>query len=137
MGSGYEQELEESLARYRQRRQELADFQRGMAAIAVTVTAPRRVVTVTMGNAGEIREIKFPTAAYRSMTPAELATVVTRTIEDARSEALDRAAELLAAMLPPGVDARQLVRGKGDLTQMLPEDPLVANPAFGLSAAEA
>lgn len=123
MTSGYEQELNESLARYQRRRQELAEFQRGMAAITVTVTAPRRVVSVTMGNAGEVRELTFPTAAYRSMTPVELATVITKTIEDARSQALDRAAELLSGMLPPGLDARQLVRGKTDLSQMLPDDP--------------
>lgn len=119
----YDQQLEESLARYRRRREELGEFQRGMAAIAVTVTAPRKVVSVTIGNAGELRELRFPTAAYRNMTPGELASVITRAFEDARSEALDRAADLLSAMLPQGLDARQLIRGKADLTAMLPEDP--------------
>lgn len=131
--SQYEQELEQSLALYQRRREELAEFQRGMAAISVTVTAPRKIVSVTMGNAGEIREVRFPTPAYKNLTPIELGAVLTRTIEDARSEALDKAAELLSGMLPPGIDAKLLVRGKADLARMMPADPLEPNDVFDVS----
>jgi len=136
MGSQYEQQLEESLALYHQRRQELTEFQDGMAAISVTVVSPRKVVSVTMGNAGELREIKFPTTAYRNLTPSELGAVLTATIEDARSQALDRAAELLSVMLPPGLDAKQLVRGKTDLAAMMPDDPDAPNPLFDRAGQE-
>jgi DNA-binding protein YbaB len=136
MAEQYEQQLEESLALYHRRRAELTEFQNGMAAISVTVVAPRKVVSVTMGNAGELKEIKFPTTAYRNLTPSELGSVLTTTIEDARSQALDRAAELLSAMLPPELDAKQLVRGKVDLAAMMPDDPIEANPLFDRAGEE-
>lgn len=136
MAEQYEQQLEESLALYHRRRAELTDFQRGMAEISVTVVSPRKVVSVTMGNAGELKEIKFPTTAYRNLTQSELGAVLTTTIEDARSQALDRAAELLSAMLPPELDAKQLVRGKVDLAAMMPDDPNEANPLFDRAAGE-
>lgn len=133
VASQYEQELEQSLTLYQRRREELAEFHRGMAAISVTVTSPRKIVTVTMGNAGEVKEVRFPTPAYKNLTPLELGAVLTQTIEEARSEALDKAAELLSAMLPPGVDARLLVRGKADLAQMMPADPFEPNDVFDVS----
>ena len=136
MSEQYEQQLEESLALYHQRRQELTEFQDGMAAISVTVVSPRKVVSVTMGNAGELKEIKFPTNAYRNLTPSELGAVLTTAIEDARSQALDRAAELLSVMLPPGLDAKQLVRGKADLAAMMPDDPEEPNPLFDRAGQE-
>jgi len=136
MGEQYEQQLEESLALYHRRRQELGEFQRGMANISVTVVSPRKVVSVTMGNAGELKEVKFPTTAYRNMTPSELGAVLTATIEDARSQALDRAADLLSVMLPPDLDAKELVRGKVDLAAMMPDDPAAPNPLFDRSGQE-
>lgn len=124
MSTGYAQQMEEALAQYQRRRKELAAFQRDAAEIAVTVTAPRKVVSVTIGNGGTVKEIKFPTTAYKNLSGPELAKVLVKTIEDARSQALDKVAELLAPMLPPGLDARQVVRGSADLDTVMPEDPV-------------
>lgn len=124
MSTGYAQQMEEALAQYQRRRKELAAFQRDAADIAVTVTAPRKVVSVTIGNGGTVKEIKFPTTAYKNLSGPELAKVLVKTIEDARSQALDKVADLLAPMLPPGLDARQVVRGSADLDTVMPEDPV-------------
>lgn len=124
MSTGFEQQLEEALAQYQRRRTELADFQRDAAAVTATVTAPRKVVSVTIGNAGVVKEIKFPTTAYKSLSGPELAKILVRTIEDARSQALDQVADLLAPMLPPGLDPRQIVRGTADLDVVMPADPV-------------
>lgn len=124
MSTGYAQQMEEALAQYQRRREELVAFQRDAADIAVTVTAPRKVVSVTIGNGGTIKEIKFPTTAFKNLSGPELAKVLVTTIEDARSQALDKVADLLAPMLPPGLDPRQVVRGSADLDTVMPADPV-------------
>lgn len=134
MSNGFAQQMEEALAQYQRRRVELAEFQRNAAEVSVTVTAPRKVVSVTIGNSGVVKDIKFPTAAYKNLSGPELAKVLVQTIEDARSQALDKVADLLAPMLPPGLDPRQVVRGTADLETVMPEDPvdLTGEPAPSL-----
>jgi DNA-binding protein YbaB len=134
--SSYEAQLEESLALYNRRREELGDLQRKMSEVSATVTAPRRVVTVTMGHDGEIRDLKFPTAAFKNMTSTELATVVRTTINDARTAVFDQMAELLAPMMPPGLAAGDVVRGKADLTTIMPADPENLGAVFGMPGGE-
>lgn len=124
MFTGYEQQMEEALAQYQRRRVELAEFQSNVAEVSVTVTAPRKVVTVTIGSGGVIKDVKFPTTAYKNLSGPELAKVLLKTIEDARAQALDQIADLLAPMLPPGLDPREVVRGTADLNTVMPEDPV-------------
>lgn len=124
MSNGFTQQLDEALAAYQRRRAELAEFQRNAAEVSATVTAPRKVVSVTIGNAGVVKEIKFPTAAFKNLSGPELAKILERTIEDARSLALDKVADLLAPMLPPTLDPRQVVRGTADLATVMPADPV-------------
>jgi hypothetical protein len=81
------------------------------------------VVSVTVGRAGEVTDLKFPTNAYKNMTATELASVILKTIEDARDQALAQSAELLAPMLPAGLDAQAVVRGTADLTTVFGEEP--------------
>ncbi|MGH3434610.1 MAG: YbaB/EbfC family nucleoid-associated protein [Thermocrispum sp.] len=118
-----DRQLDEAMARYQRRREELGEFQRRMAQVSAKVAAPRQVVSVTVGSHGELRELTFPSPAYKNMTPSELASVIMNTIDQARAQALDQAADLLAPMLPAGVNPRELVRGKADLDAMMPEDP--------------
>jgi DNA-binding protein YbaB len=124
VSNGFTQQLDEALAQYQRRRTELAEFQRNAAEVSATVTAPRKVVSVTIGNAGVVKEIKFPTSAFKNLSGPELAKVLERTIEDARALALDKVADLLAPMLPAGLDPRQVVRGTADLATVMPEDPV-------------
>ena len=119
----FEGRLDESLAQYRRRREELGAVQRGMAELAVTKVAPRKVVSVTVGGAGEVKEISFPTTAYKNLSQAELGSILTKTVAEAREAAIDRAAELIAPMMPPGLDPRQVMRGRADLDQVMPENP--------------
>ena len=133
MSTGFNQQLEDALAQYQRRRTELAEFQRNAAEVSVTVTAPRKVVSVTLGNGGIVKEIKFPTTAYKNLSGPELAKILVQTIEDARSQALDQVADLLAPMLPPGLDPRQIVRGTADLDAKMPEDPVDLTGALASS----
>lgn len=126
MSSPYAQALDEALANFRHRREQLADTQQKLATVSATATAPRQVVTATVARGGEVTELKFPTSAYKKMAPAELAAVVLKTINEARAEVLDRTAELLAPMLPPGLDARDVVNGRARMDAVFGSDPRLA-----------
>ncbi|WP_433261109.1 YbaB/EbfC family nucleoid-associated protein [Actinosynnema sp. CS-041913] len=126
MSTSYEHEMERTLAQYHEQRAGLADLQRALGEVSCSATAPRKVVTVSVGSQGEVTSLKFPTEAYKRMVPAELAEVILTTINDARSQALDETAKLLGAIMPPQFDARAIVEGKADLQAMMPAEPRTA-----------
>ena len=129
MSAPLEQQLDEAMAHYRDQRASALDYQRRLGEVAATATSPRRVVSVTVGGQGQVTDLSFPTGAYKRMAPAELSAAILATIDEARESALDQAAELLAPMLPPGLDARQVMRGTADIGAVLPaEAPVIGLP---------
>lgn len=127
MSDPYTDEYDRLVGEYQQQYRRLADTQRRLREIACTVTAPRRVVSVTVGHGGVVTEVAFPTSAYKRMTPTELAAVVLETITAAREQATAEAATVLAPSMPAGVDAQALLSGSVDLQSMLPETPDVSD----------
>lgn len=123
MPTNHDEEMEQLLAAYREQAAGLADTQARLAGISCSATAPRQTVTATVGGQGEVLDLKFPSDAYKRMAPRELSAAILATIREAREKSLDEAAAILAPMLPDGLDARQIVAGKADLTAMMPEEP--------------
>ena len=121
MSSPQAKAFEEAVATYERRRDQLLATRRQLEAVTATVTAPRQVVTATVGRGGEVTELKFPTSAYKQLAPAELAAVLLKTINEARGEMLAKSAELLAPMLPAGLDAHDVVTGRADFGPLLQE----------------
>lgn len=115
MASPYEKMLEDALGAYQRQRDHLDTAKERMAATTGTATSARREVTATVGRTGEVTELSFPTSAYKRMAPAELASVIVRTIAQARQQAIEASAEELAPMLPPGFSARELMAGNVDV----------------------
>jgi DNA-binding protein YbaB len=130
MTSPYEQMAEDAVSDYRRRRDDVAGLQQKLGSVSSTVKSPRQVVSVTVGGQGEITEIKFPTGAYKNMTPTELSSVILKTIQDARAKAIEQVAELLGSVLPPGFSAKEVLSGKADLRAMLPAEPRSAEAFF-------
>lgn len=126
MSDSYHDDLDQTLEQYHQYRDSVVELQRNLQAISCSVTAPRRVVTVTVGPDGGVVDLKFPTNAYKRMTPAELAKVVVTTMSDARDKARSEVAKLLAPVMPPGMAVDDVLDGKADLLAMLPEEPRTA-----------
>lgn len=87
------------------------------------MTAPRQVVAVTAGHGGVVKDIKFPTGAFKRMTPGELAAVLVKAIGDAQQQATREAAAVVAPTLPAGVDAEKLFSGGLDLQSALSPEP--------------
>jgi len=138
MVSPYEGLLDQAMAAYQRQRQKSGELYRELNHITETVTAPRQVVKVTVGQQGEVTDLTFPTAAFKNMTGTELATVILKTIGQAQSQLRARSATLLAPSLPAGLSAEELLAGTADLEALLPARPWNAEDAdqpFGESGA--
>jgi DNA-binding protein YbaB len=116
-------QLEQTLAEYRQRRADLQQMQEQMASMSSTATAPRNVVSATVDTHGQITGIAFPTNAYKNMAPAELASVVRDTVRKAQTMAREQLVELMEPMMPAGMSMRGKEPGKLDIDRLFPENP--------------
>jgi hypothetical protein len=113
---------------FQRERDGLRDLHRKLQAISVTAESARREISVRVDHAGVVKDIAFPTNAYRRLAPQELTNLLLQTIGRAREDALTRAAELLtpllpAGVLPTGVRTVDVVRGDLGLNALIPADP--------------
>ena len=123
----FSERIESLFEQYRRQRDGLGALTRRMNEISATATSPRREVEVTVGQHGVVTDLRFPSGAYRRMPPRELAEVILATIASAKSMAHDQTAEILAPILPSGVDARDLVSGKLEPGVLVPQQPNLTN----------
>lgn len=114
MTSPHRKMLEEALGAYQRQQENYAQVKEQMESIRSTETSPRREVSATVGRTGELLELTFPTAAYKRMAPAELSSIIVRTVAKAREKSIAAAAEAMAPMLPPGFSAQDLMSGNAD-----------------------
>lgn len=124
------QHIQELFEQYQRQRNNLVDLQQKMRSISATVVSARREVSVTVSHTGVVTEIKFPTSAYRRLTPQELASLIMKTIDDARDTAATEAAEVIAPLLPKGLNAKALMRGNADIADLAPETPRLPQEIF-------
>ncbi|MCA2217452.1 YbaB/EbfC family nucleoid-associated protein [Jidongwangia harbinensis] len=122
----FNERIEHLFQEYGRQRSSLTEMQQKMRDISVSATSPRREVTVTVGQSGVLTDVTFPTGAYKRLTPTELTALILQTYAEAKESALQRAAELLAPMLPDGMDAQALVRGTAGAETFLPPEPRMA-----------
>ena len=121
--SGYADDIEELMTRYRDRRARAGELQRQIAEITGNAVAQRQTVKVTVNVQGEITALEFPTGAYKRMTPVELAETITATAREAKAKALENLKTLMLPELPNGLNFMDLIQGKADLATALPEEP--------------
>lgn len=93
-------EIERAYAELEQQRTALAELEGELADSSVTVTAKNRAVEATVDSRGCLTSIRFPTAAFRRMAPAELASLLVETIEDARAAAVEQTVERFRSAVP-------------------------------------
>jgi DNA-binding protein YbaB len=120
MSGEQERVLEELFEGYQRHRSRMTDLATQMQEISGTATSPRRELTVTVQHNGGLTDIKFTGSAYRRMTPTELSDLILSTVAEAKEKATDAAAEVLAPMLPPSMNARDVVSGKFGLEALAP-----------------
>ncbi|WP_213453722.1 YbaB/EbfC family nucleoid-associated protein [Rhizomonospora bruguierae] len=122
----FNERIESLFGEYQRQRNRLTELQQKMREISASATSPRREVTVTVGQNGVITDIRFPTGAYKRLTPADLTGVIMETYAEAKEQAMEQATAILAPIVPEGVDAAALVRGTAGTDAFLPAEPRMA-----------
>jgi DNA-binding protein YbaB len=107
-------ELQGMLDGFREQRENMLKTQHAVAEISATATAPKHAFEVTVGAQGEIKKLSFPTEAFRRMAPAELASVIEKTIGKARADAAKAMNKVMAPYLPEGFSLANVAAGKPD-----------------------
>ncbi|WP_225826402.1 YbaB/EbfC family nucleoid-associated protein [Streptomyces naphthomycinicus] len=123
MSTPYDEQLEELRAGYQAQLARIGELQSRMREVTGTATAKAQAMKVTVGPQGELLSVEFPTGAYRNMAPKELADLIVNTVQEARGKATTALAEVMAPHLPEGLDAEHLLRGTGDVKQLIPSEP--------------
>ncbi|MCP2205573.1 YbaB/EbfC DNA-binding family protein [Lentzea flava] len=119
VSSPHNERVEQLKEQLQQQIVELRETQQKLREVTCTVTAPRQAVSVTVGYGGFVKEVKFPTSAYKRMAPNELSSAVFKAIADAQAQVATKSADILAPSMPAGVDVHQLFRGEADLPSVL------------------
>jgi DNA-binding protein YbaB len=127
-----EAELQSMLELFHEQHAAMLDTQRRLREITATAVAPKRTVTVVAGCQGEVTELSFPTQAYRSMAPAELAAVIKGTIAKARAEVMRQVSDLMGPVLPEGMSFAELTSAGMDPGAWVPGQlPKTIDELFG------
>jgi DNA-binding protein YbaB len=121
MSSPLQNRLEQAMAEFEEHKAKMAGFQARMATTGTSVTSKNRAVRVTVNAQGEPTEVKFLTAAYRTMAPAELGSLIAETTRAAQGDARKKAAGLFAELLPAGVPVLDMLTGPVDFDAAMRE----------------
>jgi len=114
--------LETMFAEYQQQRSRMTELHRQMRDLSATAVSPRNEVSVTVSQVEGVIDIKFSGGAHRRLAPQELSELVMTTLNEAKEKVRDQAAEVIAPVLPDGMNARDLVAGRLGAEELLPAD---------------
>ena len=123
MSSEFRQAIEDLMKDYRTQLDKATEVRQKMSELTVTVAAVRQTVKATVGSRGELTALEFPTSAYKTLPPKELASIIVATVTQAREKIAEQVAELVAPTLPPGFDARAMMSGSADVREVLSDEP--------------
>ena len=116
MGADHRALVDELLADHRRSRDQLAEVQRALGAVAGTAASPCGTVTATVSAHGALLALDIRDDAYRTHPPGALAQVVVSAVAEASARAGRAADEVMAPVLPAGTDPAALRSGLADLT---------------------
>jgi len=109
------------------KREDLRGLHERMSRISARMTAPRKVVSVTVGWQEDVIEPVFPCSVCRSTLAGarlpEPAAMVLEIVRAARAKVGEELAVMMAPMMPSGFAVRALPAGKAYLDRILPDEP--------------
>ncbi|WP_037913942.1 YbaB/EbfC family nucleoid-associated protein [Actinacidiphila yeochonensis] len=121
MTSGYQEQVDQMMARVREQAERLTELQQSLARRTVTVRSKDRSVSVVVGAQAEVREITFHTDDYRAMAPAELGTSLVELIARARTQMQDQVREGFGPLMGAGDEIRESMMGGSDVGSLFGE----------------
>ncbi|MGP3925588.1 YbaB/EbfC family nucleoid-associated protein [Streptomyces sp. 8N616] len=116
--------FEEIFAEYRRSREQFQEMQAKLRKVKASATSPNGMVTVTVGQQGEITDLAFNNRRYRDMHPKELGAAVLNTVGEARKAVTAQLQEILEPNAPAGMSLNDVFSGEVGLDAMLPADLL-------------
>jgi len=124
--------VEEAAKELRRQQARLKAIHRKLEGSVTKVSSKDRMVTVTIGQAGNLETIEFNSEKYRRLPPAELGAVLVETIRRAQARNRERLVRAYQPLLPDTMDIGGAVTGRVDLDQMFEDairqaDDLLSN----------
>lgn len=119
MTSAFESMINDMMAEIQKQRESLVRLQQGAPEINGSARSKRRQVSATVDARGELIELKFHGTGYRSLAPAELATIIVDTVREAREEAHRQLWDVVGENFPNGTQFADLINGDYDWTESL------------------
>lgn len=81
---------------------------------STTVTTRDKSLSMTFDGRGELVDLTFNGSKYRSMPPAQLASLIMETLRRGRAESLEKLLEVAPVPELPGLDFTGIVNGTAD-----------------------
>jgi DNA-binding protein YbaB len=135
MTAPMQDQLEAAMARLRQQREKIREFQSAMEERTVSVTSKNRMVSATVDSRGRLTALSFKGNRYRSLPPAELGALVVETVSQAQETAAKQALEAASSIMPSGLPG--MSSGSFDLDEMTAAaEKLMGQPLFSEDLAE-
>ncbi|MFE0022039.1 YbaB/EbfC family nucleoid-associated protein [Amycolatopsis sp. NPDC059021] len=106
------QVAEDAWATLEKEKQKLAELGKHWDEATTTVRAKDQSLEMKFDGRGELTDLTFNTSKYRSMAPAELASVIVETLRKGRAESQQKVSELMGTAAVPGLDLDGLTSGK-------------------------
>ena len=119
MTSPMHDRIEQAMAEFERNKAAIEDLQNGLAATHTTISPKNRSISVTVDGQGELTEVKFPSNAYRGMSPAQLGSLIVDTVTEAREEARRKSIGMFQSLLPAGLPVGDMLSGPVDFDDVM------------------
>ncbi|MGV9772977.1 YbaB/EbfC family nucleoid-associated protein [Streptosporangium sp. NPDC003464] len=106
---------------YNRQAGQLREMYGKLSELTATARSEDRMVTVTVGARGQVRDIQFDPRVYRKLSPSELAQSVMDQIGAATAEVAERTRELMAPFVPEGLPYEEIFGEGADFASFLPQ----------------
>ncbi|QKV74010.1 YbaB/EbfC family DNA-binding protein [Amycolatopsis sp. Hca4] len=111
--------VEEAMAALQREREKLDKLSALWRDGRTTVRAKDQSLSMTFDGRGELVEMAFNEGKYRSLAPAQLASVVVETLQRGKAESMAKVAELMGTGSTSGLDYGAVASGKADPRELL------------------
>ncbi|RKT16551.1 DNA-binding protein YbaB [Streptomyces sp. 1114.5] len=119
MSNPFADQIAQAMAEMQTELARAEELQKEMFELTASVTSKDRLVTVKVGSQGQVVSMTFHTDGYREMAPAELAKVLTDTLNEARAKVGEDVAERIGRFDGLGETLRLNMTGGTELDEIL------------------
>lgn len=119
MFSPLHNEMNDAIGQLRARQEQLTTALGKVEAVAASATTKDRSIKATVDGQGRLTELAFTGQRWREMAPKELCAKIVEVVADAQGKAAASVHELMAGLIPDGVDLDRLRETGPDLDAMI------------------